>query len=155
MNKLAVIAAIMGLLAAGGLSLGCEEEPDNGDSDTLGSFSIEVTGDTVGTVPELGEVGEFGFKLKNHTDQAESLTMDVPEGLADLPEGWQWQLCVEATCLAPMTPATVLVPAQGSYDSLDLNIMSQQGGTEGKVTIEVSGIADEIERQTFILKIAQ
>ena len=53
----------------------------------------------------------------------------------------------------PGIPATVEVPASGSYDSLYMHIITADEGTEGTFTIEVSGIGTEVDSQTFILNI--
>jgi len=117
-----------------------------------GSFTIEVTGDSIMTVT-LGETGEFSFKIRNLTDYGDSVTVDVPQGLNELPEQWLWQLCIEGMCLLPGNPATVFVPAKGSYDYLALHIVTYEEGAEGRVTIEVRGIGNDVKWQTFILKI--
>ncbi|MBN2380025.1 hypothetical protein JXM67_09520 [candidate division WOR-3 bacterium] len=137
-----------------GVGFSCSSKDKGNDAEVPDNFSIEVIGDTVMSVA-LGEIGEFSFKVKNHTANDDSLTVDIPDSLCGLPELWMWQICVEGMCLLPYNPATVLVPANGSYDHLQVHIVTDEGGTEGKVTVQVTGIGTEADSQSFYMKITE
>ncbi|MBD3286888.1 hypothetical protein GF359_09640 [candidate division WOR-3 bacterium] len=149
MVKRILLITLATIMVTGGLAFECDD--DNEESD-LENISIEAAGDTVKSV-SAGETGEFDFKVLNHTEQAESLTVDVPDGLNELPESWMWQICIKDACIMPGNPATVEVPASGSYDELYMHVITDDEGTEGKVTIEVTGIGTEADSLTFILNI--
>ncbi len=122
------------------------EEPD------LGDFSIEVVGDSIKT-DTLGAMVNFYFTLKNHTGNDLTLTVDVPEATQELPTGWWFSLCDESNCYP--VPHDFEVPASDKLEGVHVTIGSYGEGTEGRLVLTVTDGGEEVDKQSFTLKIAQ
>jgi thiol-disulfide isomerase/thioredoxin len=123
-----------------------------GGSPDEGEFSIEVASDTIQTKPGLGDSANYYFNLKNHTNNTLTLTVDLPADSLELPPGWGASICHEGSCYP--IPFDVQVTANGASQEFHLTITSGTEGTEGKVVMEVTAGGAEVDRQTFILRIA-
>jgi hypothetical protein len=124
-----------------------------GGGPSQGEFSIEVEGDTIQT-DTLGGEGVYYFTLHNHTNNALTLTVDLPADSLELPAGWSASICDEGSCYP--IPFDVEVPANGTSQEFHLTITSSTEGAEGKVVMTVTGGGgggEEVDRQTFILQI--
>jgi thiol-disulfide isomerase/thioredoxin len=123
-----------------------------GGSPDEGDFSIEVVGDSIKT-DTLGAMVNFNFTLRNHTTTDLTLTADVPEATQELPTGWWFSLCDESNCYP--VPHDFEVPASDKLEGIHVTVGSYTEGTEGKLVLTVTDGGEEVDKQSFTLKIAQ
>jgi len=150
MKKTLFLCIISVFVIVAGTGTDCTGQDDRGD------FSIEILGDTVKTISDAGGSGEFDFNLRNHTSGEICVTINVPPSLNNLPEGWDWMLCVGGTCKPPGEAADICFSAGSILENSHLSIITSTESTasEGHVTMHVTH-GDETDHQTFLLKLAQ
>jgi len=123
-----------------------------GGSPDEGDFSIELESDTIQTKSNPVDTAFYYFTLKNHTGNELALHVETPDSLKNLPADWSSTICEEGLCYGDSLNLTL--SANGSSQKFHIEMASSATGSEGKVVMEVTAGGAEVDRQTFILRIA-
>lgn len=154
MKKMLILTAAFSIIFALGLS--CVEPPGDGD------FNVQWGADTstVKTVSTAGEAAGFKYLIKNNTEQEMVLKIDAPNSATELPENWDFQICVDISCMAPGVPAYAHAKEGTLSDTITFDIITAYGSTatEGTVTMMISdssGVSSEVDTVVLTAKIQQ
>jgi len=109
--------------------------------ETIFPYDFELTAQETLLTVSLGKIAVFHFHLKNIGSQMDSLDLDLPDSLQNLPSGWVASVCDTAGVCYP-TPLRIGLLPDESKDNYVVDIATSQNPGTGEATLAVTSVGD-------------